>query len=125
MKKNVDVRFVAIKPKTPRLKLPDRLFQPEQTGPARILRPKAEPKSAPLGSFLPNLSLPTRIMSVLIGAICIVAGVAMIVLGARNGMWLLALAGPFGIVYGIAWVRIAQEGWLPGGRLRLNPWGKE
>jgi hypothetical protein len=63
-------------------------------------------------------------MATLIAAICIYAGLAMIVLGVRNGKWLLVFLGPFGVWYGIAWVRVAHEGWLPGGRLRLNPWGR-
>ncbi len=62
-------------------------------------------------------------MSILIAAICISASLTMIVLGVRNGKWLLALPGPFGIWYGIRWVRVALEGYIPGGRLRLNPWG--
>jgi hypothetical protein len=124
--KKVDVRFVVTKPKSlDRLKLPDQLFDPERTRAARGLRPKVEPKAAPLESYLPNLSFLTRIMSILIAAICVAASLAMIVLGVQNGEWLLALPGPFGIWYGIAWVRVAHEGYLPGGRLRLNPWAAE
>src|SRR5512139_2063258 len=125
-KRKDDVRYVVTKLKTPgRLKLPDRLFQQERSRPSRIIRPKVEPKASQLESYLPNLSLPARMMSILIAAVCIGASLAMIVLGVRNGKWLLALPGPLGIWYGIAWVRVAQEGWLPGGRLRLNPWGRE
>lgn len=125
-KKKDDLRFVVSRPSSPgRLKLPERLFRSNRTSPSRSVRPNVEPKASPLESYLPNLSLPTRIMSVLIAAICICASLAMIVLGVRNGTWLLVLAGPFGIWYGIAWVRIAHEGWLPGGRLRLNPWGRD
>jgi hypothetical protein len=121
MKKKDDVRFVIIRPKpSGRMKLPDRLFHPERTGPAR----RARAKVPPLESHLPNLSLPNRIMATLIAAICICAGLAMIVLGVRNGKWLLVLLGPFGVWYGIAWVRVAHEGRLPGGRLRLNPWSR-
>lgn len=120
-KKKDDVRFVIIRPKSSgRLKLPDRLFQPERTGPALSVRAKVPP----MGRHLPNLSLPNRIMAALIAAVCICAGLAMIVLGVRNGTWLLVLLGPFGVWYGIAWVRVADEGRLPGGRLRLNPWGR-
>jgi len=119
MKKKDDVRFVIIKPKpSGRMKLPDRLFHPERTGPAR----KVQPRIPPLENHLPNLSLPNRIMAALIAAVFICAGLAMVILGGRNGKWLLVLLGPFGVWYGIAWVRVAQEGWLPGGRLRLNPW---
>jgi hypothetical protein len=125
-KKKADVRFVVTRPKSPdRLKLPDRLFHPGQSRVARSLRPNVEPKAAPLESYLPNLSFPTRIMSILIAGICVAAGLAMIVLGMRKGEWLLALLGPIGIWYGIGWVRVAIEGYLPGGRLRLNPWGTE
>ena len=125
-KKKDNVRFVITRLKSPdRLKLPDRLFHPERTNLARSIRSKVEPKASPLESYLPNLSLSTRMMSILIAAISIGASLAMIVLGVRNGKWLLALLGPFGIWYGIAWVRVAHEGWLPGGRLRLNPWSRE
>ena len=125
-KKKADVRFVVTKTKSPdRLKLPDQLFHPERTRAARNLRPKVEPKAPPLESYLPNLSFPTRVMSILIAAICVAASLALIVLGVRSGEWLLALPGPFGIWYGIAWVRVAHEGYLPGGRLRPNPWARE
>jgi hypothetical protein len=125
-KKKDDVRFVVIRPKTSRrLKLPDQLFHPKRSRPARSVWPKVDPKALPLESYLPNLSLPTRIMSILIAALSIGASLAMIVLGVRNGKWLLVLPGSVGIWYGIAWVRVAHEGWLPGGRLRLNPWRRE
>jgi hypothetical protein len=120
-KKKVDLRYIIIKPKSSgRIKLPERLFQPERTGSTRIIRAKV----SPLESHLPNLSLPNRIVATLIAAICICAGLAMIVLGVRNGKWLLVLLGPFGVWYGIAWIRIAHDGRLPGGRMRLNPWGR-
>jgi hypothetical protein len=119
--KNADLRYILIKPKlSGRIKLPDRLFHPERTGPTRIIRAKV----SPLESHLPNLSLPNRIMATLIAAICVCAGLAMIVLGVRNGKWLLVLLGPFGVGYGIAWVRVAHDGRLPGGRMRMNPWGR-
>jgi len=120
-KNKEDVRFIVINPKSSgRMKLPDRLFQPERSGPARSVRAKARP----LESQLPNLSLPKRFIATLIAAICICAGLAMILLGLRNGKWLLVLLGPFSVSYGIAWVWVAHEGWLPGGRLRLNPWNR-
>ena len=120
-KKKDNVRFVIIRSRTSgRLKLPDRLFHPERNGTGRSVRAKV----SPVESRLPNLSLPNRLMATLIAAICICAGLAMIVLGVRNGKWLLVLLGPFGVWYGIAWVRVALEGWLPNGRLWLNPWGK-
>ena len=120
-KNKEDVRFIVINPKpSGRMKLPDRLFQPERGGPSRSVRAKARP----LESQLPNLSLPKRFIATLIAAICICAGLAMIILGLRNGKWLLVLLGPFSVSYGIAWVWVAHEGWLPGGRLRLNPWNR-
>jgi len=120
-KKKDDLRFVVIKQKpSGRMKLSDRLFHPGRIVPARSVRAKVPP----LESYLPNLSLPNRIMAILIAAICICAGLALIMLGLRDGKWLLVLLGPFAVFYGIAWVRVAHEGWLPGGRLRLNPWGK-
>jgi len=120
-KNKEDVRFIVIKPKpSDRMKLPGSLFHPAGTGPARIFRAK----SRPLESHLPNLSLPKRFLATLIAAICFCAGLAMIIFGVRNGMWLLALLGPFLIAYGIAWVWVAHEGRLPGGRLRLDPWNR-
>jgi hypothetical protein len=120
-KKREDVRFIVINPKPPgRMKLPDRLFHPGRGGPVRSFRGKAQP----LESHLPNLSMGNRFIAILIAAICICAGVAMILLGMRNEKWLLVLFGPFPISYGIAWVWVAHEGRLPGGRLRLNPWNR-
>jgi len=114
-KKKDDVRFVVLRRKSARLKLPDQLFHP-----TRSVRAKVSPLEGPLT----NLSLPNRIMAALIAAICICAGLTMIVLGVRNDKWVLVLPGPFGVWYGIAWVRVALDGWLPNGRLSLNPWGK-
>jgi hypothetical protein len=106
-KKKTDVSFVVTKPKSPdRLKLP-------------------EPFLFPVESCLPNLSFPTRIMSILIAAICVAVSIAMTVLAARIEAWPLALPSPFGIWYGIAWLQVAHEGYLPGGRLRLNPWARK
>ena len=120
-KKKDDVRFIVIKPKTAgRMKLPGRLFQAERAGPARSDRAKTRP----LESHLPNLSLPRRFMAALIAAICMSAGLAVIILGVRNGQWLLVLFGPFPVSYGIGWVWVAHDGRLPGGRLRLNPWDR-
>jgi hypothetical protein len=81
-------------------------------------------KARPLESHLPNLSLPNRIIATLIASICICAGLTVIILGVRDGNWLFVLLGPFSISYGIAWVWVAHEGRLPGGRLRLNPWNR-
>ena len=117
--KKVDVRFIVLDPKpSGRMKLPDRLFRPEGAGPARNFRAKARPLESPL----PNLSLPRRIIATMIAAIFICAGLAVMILGVRNEKWLLVLLGPFSISYGIAWVWVAHDGRLPGGRLRLNPW---
>ena len=120
-KKKEDVRYIVIKPKpSGRMKLPDRLFHPEGAGPARSFLAKARP----LESDLPNLSLRNRFIASMIAAICICTGIAMIILGIWNGTWLLVLLGPFPVSYGIAWVWVAHEGRLPGGRLRLNPWDR-
>src|SRR5512139_2992148 len=120
-KKKEDVRYIVINPKpSGRMKLPDRLFRPEGSAPARSFRAKARP----LESQLPNLRLPKRILATMIAAIFICAGLAMMILGVRNGTWLLVLLGPFSISYGIAWVWVAHDGRLPGGRLRLNPWNR-
>ena len=102
------------------MKLSGRLFLPEGAGPARSYRAKARP----LESHLPNLSLPNRLIATLIAAACICAGLALIVLGVRNGKWLLVLLGPCSVSYGIGWVWVAHMGRLPGGRLRLNPWDR-
>ena len=120
-KKKDSVRFVVIKPKsTRRMKLPGRLFQPEQT--RTILNVRA--KALPLESFQPNLSLPKRIVAALIAAVCLCGGLVVIVLSLRDGEWLLVPIGTIVAWYGLAWVRVAHEGSLPGGRLRLNPWYK-
>ena len=120
-KKREDVRFIVIKPKpSDRMKLPGSLFHPGGPGPSRAFRAK----DRPLESHLPNLSLSKRIMATLIAAICFCAGIAMIIFGIRNGVWLLVLLGPFPVSYGIAWVWVAHEGRLPGGRLRLIPWNR-
>ena len=118
-KKKVDVRFIVLDPKpSGRMKLPDRLFRPEGAGPARNFRAKARPLESPL----PNLSLSRRIIATMIAAIFICTGLWVMILGVRNEKWLLVLLGPFSISYGIAWVWVAHDGRLPGGRLRLNPW---
>jgi hypothetical protein len=121
-KKKDSVRFIVINPKpSSRLKLSDRLFHPEPAGPIRSARTKVPP----LEDHQPNLSLSKRVVATLIAAIWLCAGLAMIVLGVRNENWLVALFGPFATWYGLAWLRVAYEGRLPGGRLRLNPWGRE
>ena len=120
-KNKEDLRYIVINPKpSGRMKLPGRLFHPGGAGLARSFRAKARP----LESHLPNLSLPKRFLATLIAAVCICAGLAVILLGVRSGKWLLVLLGPFSVSYGIAWVWVAHEGRLPGGRLRLNPWAK-
>ena len=120
-KKKDDIRFIVIKPNAPgRMKLPGRLFQPEHARPARSDRAKVRP----LGSHPPNLSRFRRFIATLIAVNCIFAGLAMIILGVRNGKWLLVLLGPFSTSYGIGWVWVARYGRLSGGRLRLNPWNR-
>jgi len=119
--KKDDVRFIVIKPQAPgRMKLPGRLFQPERAGPAR----RGGAKALLLENQLPNLSVPRRFIATLIAAICFFAGLAMTILGVRNGKWPLVLFGPFTISYGIGWVWVAHGGRLRGGRLRLNPWDR-
>ena len=121
-KKKDAVRFVVISPKpTSRMKLSDRLFGQERAGPGRNLRTKLPL----LESDHPNLSFSQRFIAVLFAAVCICAGIAIVVPAVQNGKWLIALLGPFAIWYGLAWFRVAYEGRLPGGRLRLNPWSRE
>jgi len=119
-KKKEDVRFIVINPKpSGRMKL--RIDCSVREGPvlpvasgrrlgrwrasSRISPSQANPRHHDRSDF-----------------IC--AGLAMMILGVRNGKWLLVLLGPFSISYGIAWVWVAHDGRLPGGRLRLNPWNR-
>lgn len=121
-KKKDALRFVVISPKpTSRMKLSDRLFGQERSGPVRNLRTKLPL----LESDHPNLSFSQRFIAILLAAVCIWVGMAIIVPAVQNGKWLIALLGPFAIWYGLAWIRVAYDGRLPGGRLRLNPWGRE
>ncbi|MEK7375240.1 MAG: hypothetical protein AABZ85_09495 [Thermodesulfobacteriota bacterium] len=121
-KKKGSVRFVIIGPKpSSRIKLSDRLFHPEPSGSVRSLR--AQVLSPENGQ--PNLSFSQRLATILIAAIWLYAGLAIIVLGIRNGKWLVALLGLFAIWYGLGWFRVTYKGRLPGGRLRLNPWVRE
>ena len=120
-KKRDDVPFVLIRPKSPnRMDLPSRLFHPEGTTLPR--NPRA--KVPPLVSHQPNLSLSKRTAAAFIAAVCLCAGLATIALGLRDGWWLVVLLGAIGICYGLGWVRVAHEGRLPGGRMRLNPWAR-
>lgn len=121
-KKKDSVRFVVISPKpSSRMKLSDRLFRPESSGLVRNFRAKV-----PLLEVdHPNLSFSQRLMAILLAAVSLCSGLAIIVLAIQHGKWLIALLGPFAIWYGFAWFRVAYEGRLPGGRLRLNPWSRE
>lgn len=93
------VRFVLIGSKvTTPLKFSDRLFDPA------------------------DLSFSRRVGAALIAAACIGAGLALTVLGLRDGNWFIGLLGPAAIFYGTGWGQAAFEGKLAGGRLRLNPW---
>jgi len=121
-KKKDTVRFVVISPKpSNRMKLSDRLFRPESAGPLRNVRTKVPL----LESDHPNLSFSQRLISILLAGVSLCAGLAIIVLAIQHRKWVIALLGPFAIWYGLAWVRVAHDGRLPGGRLRLNPWGRE
>lgn len=121
-KKKDSVRFVVIGPKpSNRLKLSDRLFHPEPSGSSRSLRSKV----LPLEIDQPNLSFSQRLVAILVAAIWLYAGLAIIVLGLRNGKWLVAFLGLFPIWYGLGWFRVTYYGRFPGGRLRLNPWVRE
>ncbi len=112
-KKTDNVRFLVIKPKPfSRIGLSERLFQ---TGRTSLYQ---------LESTQPNLSIPKRIVALLLAAIWFFIALAMIVLGLRKGKWLLVLIGAIGAFYGIGWVRVAHVGRLPGGRLRPNPWAR-
>lgn len=121
-KKKDSVRYVIIAPKpSSRIRLSDRLFLPDPSGSARSARAKV-----PLLEVdQKNLSFIQRLVSFLASAAFLYAGLAVTVLGIRNGKWLLALLGLFAIWYGLGWIRVAYGGRLPGGRLRLNPWGRE
>ena len=121
-KKKDALRFVIIGPKpTSRMKLSDRLFGTDRSGPVRKLRAKLPM----LESDHPNLSFSQRFIAILLAAVSVCVGLAIIVPAVQNGKWLIAFLGPFAIWYGLAWIRVAYDGRLPGGRLRLNPWGRE
>ena len=101
-KKKDSVRFAVISPKASSpLSFSDRLFDPA------------------------NLSFPRRVGATLIAAACFCAGSVLIAFGVRYRNWFVGLLGPLSILYGIAWARIACDGKLPGGRLRLNPWRRK
>jgi len=85
----------------------------EKSGPGCQAEGRTEGPAA--GSYLPNLSLPARTLAILIAAISICGSLVTLVLGVRDGKWLLVLLAPFGVWYGIAWVRVAQEGWFLAG----------
>lgn len=121
-KKKDTVRFILVKPRpSERLKLSTRLFHPGKGESLRSLRTRA----LPLEDQEPNLSASRRFAAALIAAVLLLLGLAMILSGVRNDLWLIVLIGPFSIWYGLAWLRTAYAGRLPGGRLRLNPWSKE
>ena len=71
-----------------------------------------------------NLSFARRVAVILISAVSLCAGSALFALGMRERSWLLGVPGALAVVYGVQWARVAYEGRLPGGRLRLIPWGR-
>jgi hypothetical protein len=120
-RKKDSLRFILINQKSSgRLRFSSRLFHPERVGSVRSLRTKAPP----LEDHQPNLSFSRRFVAAMVAVIFICAGVAMIVLGLQDEKWIVAILGPFAAWYGLAWLRVAYEGRLPGGRLRLNPWNR-
>ena len=121
-KKKDSVRFLVISPKpSNRMKLSDRLFRPEPAGSVRNARAKVPL----LETDHPNLSFSQRLLALLFGAVWFCVGLAILILAIQDRKWLVAILGPFTIWYGLAWFRVAYDGRLPGGRLRLNPWHRE
>jgi hypothetical protein len=102
------------------MKLPDQLFHPERASSARSVLANATRRDRRMS----NLSLPARIVATLLAAIGLFGGFATIVYCVRNEAWIPAPVGIFAVLYGFAWARVAHEGRLPGGRLRLNPWAR-
>lgn len=71
-----------------------------------------------------NLSFGRRVAAVLFAAASLCAGSALVALGVRDRSWPLGVPGALAVLYGVMWARAACEGRLPGGRLRLIPWGR-
>ncbi len=72
-----------------------------------------------------NLTFPRRVAATLIAAVFLCAGPALIAFGVRDRSWFFGVPGLLGALYGVMWARVACEGRLPGGRLRLAPWGRK
>jgi hypothetical protein len=72
-----------------------------------------------------NLSFARRVAATLIAALFLCAGSALLAFGVRDRSWLLGVPGLLAALYGVLWARVACEGRLPGGRLRLVPWGRK
>lgn len=71
-----------------------------------------------------NLSFGRRAAAILYAAASLCAGSALLALGVRDRSWLLGVPGALAVLYGVMWARAACEGRLPGGRLRVIPWGR-
>jgi len=71
-----------------------------------------------------NLSFPRRVAAIFIAAVCLCAGSSLVALGVRDRSWLIGVPGAMVALYGVLWARVAFEGRLPGGRLRMMPWGR-
>jgi len=71
-----------------------------------------------------GLSFSRRLGAALIGGACLCAGTLVAAFGARERNGLAGFLGMFSILYGVGWARVAIAGRSPGGRLRLNPWGR-
>ena len=71
-----------------------------------------------------NLSFPRRVAAILLAAVCLCAGSALVALGVRDRSWIIGIPGALATLYGVLWARVACEGRLPGGRLRMIPWGR-
>jgi len=71
-----------------------------------------------------NLSFGRRVAAILYAAVSLCAGSALIALGVRDRSWPFGVPGALAVLYGVMWARAACEGRLPGGRLRVFPWGR-
>src|SRR3970282_3000509 len=92
------------------MKLAYRLFGPERAGPVRNLRSKIPL----LESYHPNLSFFQRFIAILLAAVCVCVGIAIIVPAVQNEKWLIELLGPVLCLLGLLW-RGWGAGWCVGG----------
>ena len=61
----------------------------------------------------------------LLAAVWLCAGVAVIILGIFHKRWLVTLLGPFAIWYGLVWLRVAREGRRLPWPVELIPWRRQ